>query len=412
MNKLLTICFITLSFVSYTQSKKKINILLKTQYETLKKEQEQLYTEKTILNSEIATCSKRLKGFQVDYINLSPIYFEREEKITKLFKVCEQLKLEANVASNNDNIGSNGVFSDVNGIKVLINQYKEHEANNELTYLDETVIDESFKEKKLSLKSENIIYQNLIKKLEIDISYLKMNSEVFEKALNEREAILSKIETEMTTLKNDLNSKAWLIDFLEKEVTKAEQNFRTNGPKGFSKEYFQVFPEAFPDYTSEGVKKPTPKKEKPKTTKTVIVKPEQEQIKIDNEDNNYGVNETYIVPEPIYPTVQEIQIYEVVDETAQFPGGQEALKKYIKDNLKFPQTAIDMGIEGKCYLKFVVSESGNISNVKVIRGVQDCPECDREAIRVVKSMPKWKPGTINGKPVHSTFTLPVPFKID
>lgn len=405
MKKLITICFITLSFVSFSQSKKKMNRTLSTQYEALKEEQKQLYSQKKILNSEIANCSKRLKGFQVDYINLSPIYFEREEKITKLFKVCEQLKLEANIASN-------GEFPDVNGIKLLIAQFKEHEANNKLTYLDETVIDESFKEKKLSLKSENIIYQKLIKKLEIDISNLKMNIEVFEKAVNEREAILSNIEKEMTSLKNDLSSKSWLIDYLEKEVSKAEQNFRTNGPKGFSKEYFQLFPEAFPDYTSEGVKKPTPKKEKTKTTKSDAVKPEQEQIKIDNEDNNYGVNETFIVPEPIYPTAQEEYIYEVVDETAQFPGGQEALKKYIKDNLKFPQTAIDMGIEGKCYLKFIVSESGTISNIKVIRGVIDCPECDQEAIRVVKSMPNFSPGKVNGKAVHSIFTLPVPFKLD
>ncbi|MFN5983450.1 MAG: energy transducer TonB [Fluviicola sp.] len=63
-------------------------------------------------------------------------------------------------------------------------------------------------------------------------------------------------------------------------------------------------------------------------------------------------------------------------------------------------------------MKFIVSENGFISNVKVIRGVEDCPECDREAIRVVKSMPNFIPGKVNGKAVHSTFTLPVPFKLD
>ncbi|MFN6075763.1 MAG: hypothetical protein ACK46Y_09360 [Fluviicola sp.] len=358
MNKLLTICFITLSFVSFTQSKKKQNELLKTELESLKKEQEQLYTEKTILNSEIATCSKRLKGFQVEYINLSPIYLEREYKIGHLFKVSEQLKLDANVASN-------GEFPDVNGIKLLITEFKEHEKNNKLTYLDATVIDESFKQKKLSVKSENIIYKNLIDKLKLDIYNLKMNIEVFEKALNEREAILSKIEAEMTTLKNDLNSKAWLIDYLEKEVTKAEQNFRMNGPKGFSKEYFQVFPEAFPDYTSEGVKKPTPKKPKTKSNEFIVPvvtdkEPEKtiyDRVMIVGEPNEaasstsnegdfgYFGSEPEIVQEPTTPPAQEAYIYDVVDETAQFPGGQEALKKYIKDNLKYPQTAIDMGIE-------------------------------------------------------------------
>lgn len=405
MNKLLTICFITLSFFSFTQSKKKQNELLKTEFTTLKKEQDVLLTEKNNLTSEISKSSKRVKELQNDYINIAPTYKEREDRISQLFRVSEQLKLDVNVVSN-------GEFPDVNGIKLLITQYKEHEKNNRFSNFDMKSIDESLLLEKHSKKEENEIYKKLIETLKINTTDLKNNIVNYQKVLTERTAILSKIETEMTTLKNDVSSKARLIDFLEREVTKAEQNFRTNGPKGFSKEYFQVFPEAFPEYTSEGVKKPIPKKEKTKTTKPVIDKPEQETIKIDNDDTNYGVNESVIVPEPIYPTAQEVQIYEVVDETAQFPGGQEALKKYIKDNLKFPQTAIEMGIEGKCYLKFIVSENGFISNVKVLRGVVDCPECDREAIRVVKSMPKFTPGKINGKAVNSTFTLPVPFKLD
>lgn len=105
-------------------------------------------------------------------------------------------------------------------------------------------------------------------------------------------------------------------------------------------------------------------------------------------------------------------IYDVVDEPADFPGGMAAARAYLANNIKYPQTAVDMGIEGKCYLKFIVSESGNISNVKVVRGVQDCPECDADAIRVIKSMPNWKPGKVNGKPVNSTFTLPVQFKLN
>jgi protein TonB len=404
MKTLLTICIITLSFFSFTQSKKKQNELLKTEFTTLKKEQDILLAEKNILTSEISKSSKRLKELQIEYINIAPRYKEQEARISQLSRVSEQLKLDANVVLN-------GELPDVNGIKLLITQYKEHETNNRLSNFDIKSIDESLILEKHSKKEENEIYKKLIETLKINTTDLKNNIGNYQKVLTERTTILSKIETEMTTLKNDLSSKSWLIDYLEKEVSKAEQNFRNNGPKGFSKEYFQVFPEAFPDYTSEGIKKPTQKKEKPKTTKSVIVKPEQEQIKIDNEDNNYGVNETYIVPEPIYPTAQEEYIYEVVDETAQFPGGQEALKKYIKDNLKFPQTAIDMGIEGKCYLKFIVFQSGNISNVKVVRGVTDCPECDREAIRIVKSMPNFIPGKVNGKAVNSTFTLPVPFKL-
>jgi TonB family protein len=401
MKKLLTICFITLSFVSFTQSKKKQNELLKTEFTTLKKEQDVLLTEKNNLTSEISKSSKRVKELQIDYINIAPTYKEREDRINQLFSVSEQLKLDANVVSS-------GEFPDVNGIKLLINQYKEHEKNNRFSNFDIKSIDESLLLEKHSKKEQNEIYKKLIETLKFNTTDLKNNIVNYQKVLTERTAILSKIEVEMTTLKNDLSSKSWLIDYLEKEVTKAEQNFRTNGPKGFSKEYFQVFPEAFPDYTSEGIKKPTPKKEKPKTTKLIAPVIVDE---VEDSDNNFVMREPDIVQESTPQLIQEVQIYEVVDETAQYPGGQEALKKYIKDNLKFPQTAIDMGIEGKCYLKFIVSQSGNISNVKVVRGVTDCPECDREAIRVVKSMPNFIPGKVNGKAVHSTFTLPVPFKL-
>ena len=113
--------------------------------------------------------------------------------------------------------------------------------------------------------------------------------------------------------------------------------------------------------------------------------------------------------EPVKP--QEPVIYDVVDEQAEFPGGTEALKKFIADNLKYPETAKENGIQGKCYLQFIVSENGYVSNVKIRKGVADCPECDQEAIRVIKVMPKWKPGKINAKPVNSTYTLPMVFML-
>lgn len=103
-------------------------------------------------------------------------------------------------------------------------------------------------------------------------------------------------------------------------------------------------------------------------------------------------------------------IYDIVDEPAEFPGGMGALKEYIKANLKYPETARANGIEGKCYLQFIVKADGYISNVKVKKGVTDCPECDQEAIRLVKNMPQWKPGKTKGENANSNFTLPVTFK--
>jgi protein TonB len=108
---------------------------------------------------------------------------------------------------------------------------------------------------------------------------------------------------------------------------------------------------------------------------------------------------------------QEPEIYMVLDEYAEFPGGRAALQKYLDNNLQYPTTAKEMGIQGKAYLKFVVSDKGEISNVQILKGVSDCPECDKEAIRVVKGMPKWIPGKNNGKAVASWFNLPVKFEL-
>lgn len=100
-----------------------------------------------------------------------------------------------------------------------------------------------------------------------------------------------------------------------------------------------------------------------------------------------------------------------VDEPAEFPGGHKAMLRFLAENLNYPQVARELNLEGKCNLKFVVSKTGNISDVTVERGVPDCPECDKEAVRVVKKMPDWRPGKVKGKAVDSYFNLPVKFTL-
>lgn len=113
-------------------------------------------------------------------------------------------------------------------------------------------------------------------------------------------------------------------------------------------------------------------------------------------------------PEPPYVEPKEPVI---ADEPATFPGGMSKLPPYLLDNLVYPQIAIELGLEGKCYTKFVVSKTGEISNVTVERGVPDCKECDKEAVRVIKGMPRWTPGKFNGRVVNSYFHLPIAFKL-
>lgn len=137
----------------------------------------------------------------------------------------------------------------------------------------------------------------------------------------------------------------------------------------------------------------------------------------DQTNENEGDPFAKVDPTPPKPKEEKVEkkedvIYDIVDEQAEFPGGRAALMKYLSENIRYPQVAQEMGIQGKCYLSFIVSENGFISNVSVKKGVTDCPECDAEAVRVVKSMPKWTPGKVNGKTVNQKYSLPVTFKLN
>jgi periplasmic protein TonB len=108
-------------------------------------------------------------------------------------------------------------------------------------------------------------------------------------------------------------------------------------------------------------------------------------------------------------TVDANRIYTYVEEVADYPGGNAALSKYIRENIKYPQQAFELGISGKVFVQFVVSATGAVSSVRIIKGV-NLP-MDAEAYRVVKSMPDWTPGRLKGKPVNCYFNLPINFKM-
>ncbi len=105
------------------------------------------------------------------------------------------------------------------------------------------------------------------------------------------------------------------------------------------------------------------------------------------------------------------EIFTVVEEMPEFPGGPMEMMKYIQKNIQYPQMAKEAGLSGKCFLKFVVNGNGNITDVQVLKGVPGCQECDKEAIRVVKSMPNWKAGKQNGRSVSVFFNLPINFQL-
>ena len=103
------------------------------------------------------------------------------------------------------------------------------------------------------------------------------------------------------------------------------------------------------------------------------------------------------------------KVFDVVEEMPQFPGGQAALMSFLGSNIKYPVVAQENGVQGRVIVGFVVERDGSISDVKVMRSVD--PSLDREAQRVVKSMPKWHPGKQNGSTVRVKYTVPVVFRL-
>ncbi|MGQ8337347.1 energy transducer TonB [Sunxiuqinia sp. A32] len=125
-----------------------------------------------------------------------------------------------------------------------------------------------------------------------------------------------------------------------------------------------------------------------------------------DEDTKIDIN-------PVVSTIEEeeeeeeSQVFYIVEEMPEFPGGELALRKFIANSIQYPVVAQENGIEGKVYVRFVVNADGRVSNAEVIRSVD--PALDKEAIRVVSNLPIWKPGKQRGKPVRVAFSVPISF---
>lgn len=106
-------------------------------------------------------------------------------------------------------------------------------------------------------------------------------------------------------------------------------------------------------------------------------------------------------------TRDEGEIFMIVEEMPEFPGGTEALQKYLAQSVRYPVIAQENGIQGRVYIQFVINQNGEVTNATILRGVD--PSLDREALRVVEAMPKWKPGKQRNRPVRVSYTVPINF---
>jgi periplasmic protein TonB len=107
-------------------------------------------------------------------------------------------------------------------------------------------------------------------------------------------------------------------------------------------------------------------------------------------------------------TQEEVdQVFGIVDQMPEFPGGELALRRWIANNIRYPKIAAEKGIQGKVYINFVVEKDGSISGVRVLKSVE--ASLDKEALRVIVSLPRWSPGLQGGKPVRVSYNVPINF---
>lgn len=138
---------------------------------------------------------------------------------------------------------------------------------------------------------------------------------------------------------------------------------------------------------------------------------EQQEIISSEDDASAAQQETFVAPVVEEEEEEESaqQIFTVVEKQPEFPGGTAELFKYLSKAIKYPVIAQENGIQGRVVCSFVVNRDGSIVDIQVMRGVD--PSLDKEAVRVISEMPKWKPGEQRGKPVRVRFILPVQFRL-
>jgi protein TonB len=167
--------------------------------------------------------------------------------------------------------------------------------------------------------------------------------------------------------------------------------------------------------TREQEIKPPPPPPPPKVIEVLnIVDDEAEiddELEIDDTeaDDNTLINVAPVISTQEEEEEEEAQVFFIVEDMPEFPGGEMALRTYIANQIKYPVIAQENGIQGKVYVTFVVGKDGSVSNASIARGVD--PSLDKEALRVINTLPKWKPGKQRGKAVNVSYTVPINFQL-
>lgn len=370
-------------FMASGQSARKMNKQLLAELEREKKRQDSLYgiftVERTQLGLLIGRTNSEMYRLNEVVQKVTGLLSETGKLNNKLVKLGAAT---APVASDSISKSFDGVKREIRYVGEVLKTESEYSKVPDELYLDG-----------LNIKEQNKVLQQKIN----EYKRYSGSNEFRLKEVTSLQQQLRKGRTKLDSLQvislemiHELIAKR---DSLQQQLSELRENYRLKGPKGFPEAYYDVFPDIHPLPGNLVVNDPF-------MNRSEIYNIEQ--------SGSHGSD----IPPVSVSRKQQAEIDELSDEPATFPGGVEALLKYLKEQVNYPPTASEMGIQGKVYLKFVVSDKGKISNVRVLKGIPNCPECDREAVRVVRNMPDWIPGKNNDKPVNSYYTLPVKFELE
>lgn len=137
----------------------------------------------------------------------------------------------------------------------------------------------------------------------------------------------------------------------------------------------------------------------------------EDELKIEDTEvtENMIIDVAPVIQQKKEEEASESEVFFIVEDMPEFPGGELALRQFIANSIKYPVIAQENGIQGRVYVTFVVDADGSVSNPRIARGVD--PSLDKEALRVVGLLPKWKPGMQRGKPVRVSYTVPINFQL-
>ena len=172
----------------------------------------------------------------------------------------------------------------------------------------------------------------------------------------------------------------------------------------------EVEEEIIPITRQEEVKPPPPP---PPPKVTDILNIVEDDVELEDDLEIFDTEMDQDKPMEFSPIVVEEEerddtpVFYIVEEMPEFPGGEEALTKYLATSVKYPVIAQENGIQGKVFIQFVINTKGEVTNATILRGVD--PSLDKEALRVVQAMPKWKPGKQRNRPVRVSYTVPINF---